>query len=189
MTHVCLTHRVFKYRRTKEKDAQEKSYMPKDRNRQFSARKKSRLQPLTGGYYWFPAPHDGSVAWSVLTCHDLGLGAGVGHTELWPAVIDRLAQVWNRDQEFLRTHLNDHYTGLPRGRVTEPPGRLLVCHGNDAPVADWLELVIRKFDLDGRSVRDVFDEHERTLREDRAKVNEVLGVDLCTGRTGIKESQ
>ncbi|MGO9468572.1 MAG: hypothetical protein ACLQVF_30955 [Isosphaeraceae bacterium] len=163
--------------------------MPSKRNRQASAGEKSRLQPLTGGYYWFPAPDDGSVAWSVLTCQDLRFGAGIGHTGLWPAVIDRLAQVWNRDQGFFRTHLKNHYTGLPRGRVTEPPGRLLVCHGNDAPAADWLQRVIRKFDLDGRSVRAVFDEHERTLREGRAKVNEVLGIDLCTSRSGIKESQ
>jgi len=164
--------------------------MPSDRDRQFIAREKRRLQPLTGGYYWFPAPAHGSVAWCVLTCHDLGFGAGMGHTGLWPAVIDRLAQVWNRDQTFFRTHLKDHYTGLPRGRVTEPPGgRLLVCHGNDSPVADWLQRVIRGFDLDGRSVRAVFDEHERMLPEDRAKVNEVFGIDLCQGRSGIKDSQ
>jgi len=163
--------------------------MPSNRDRQLSAGKKSRLQPLTGGYYWFPSPDNGSVTWSVLTCHDLGSGAGMGHTDLWPAVIDRLAEVWNRDQEFFRTHLKDRYTGLPRGRVTEPPGRLLVCHGNDAPVADWLQRVIRKFDLDGRSVRAVFDEHERTLSEDLAKLNEVLGVDLCKGRSGIERNR
>ncbi len=163
--------------------------MPSDRHRQLTAGKKSRLQPLAGGYYWFPAPERGSIAWSVLTCHDLGFGAGMGHTDLWPTVIDRLAQVWNRDQGFFRTHLKYRYTCLPRGRVTEPPGRLLVYHGNDSPVADWLHRVVWRFDLAGRSVRAVFDEHERTLPEDRAKVNEILGIDLYKGRSGIKASQ
>ena len=70
----------------------------------------------------------------------------------------------------------NNYTGLPRGRVTEPGGRFLICHGRDAPVRNWLPRVNRRFDLDPRSVRAEFDEHETMLAEDRRKVNEVLGI-------------
>jgi hypothetical protein len=75
---------------------------------------------MTGGYYWFPVPDVLSPAWTVLTCHELGCDADAGHLELWPLVIDRLAWAWRRDGRLLRRHLRNHYTGLPRGRVTRP---------------------------------------------------------------------
>jgi hypothetical protein len=52
----------------------------------------------------------------------------------------------------------------------------LILHGKDAPVSDWLARVIRRFDLDRRSVRAVFDEHERMLPADRRLVAEALGL-------------
>ena len=107
-----------------------------------------RLRCLTGGYYWFPTPGDGSVSWEVLSCHELGHDAEVGHIDLWPSVIDRVAEVW-------RKH---------------------TLHGKDAPVSDWLARVIRRFHLDRRSVRAVFDEHERMLPSDRRLVEGTLGL-------------
>jgi hypothetical protein len=81
-----------------------------------------RPRPLRGGYYWFPTPTVGGATWAVLTCHDLGFDAEVGHVDLWPAVVERLAAVWGRDARTLRRRLIDRYTGLPRGRVTRPGG-------------------------------------------------------------------
>jgi hypothetical protein len=43
--------------------------------------------------------------------------------------------------------------------------------------------VIRRFDLDPRSVKFVYDEHETRLGEDSRKVMEALGID----RSGIKQ--
>ena len=107
-----------------------------------------RLRCLTGGYYWFPIPGDGLLSWEVLSCHELGHDAEVGHIDLWPSVIDRVAEVW-------RKH---------------------TLHGKDAPFSDWLARVIRRFDLDRRSVRVVYDEHERMLPSDRRLVEGTPGL-------------
>ena len=107
-----------------------------------------RLRCLIGGYCWFPIPGDGLLSWEVLSCHELGHDAEVGHIDLWPSVIDRVAEVW-------RKH---------------------TLHGKDAPVSDWLARVIRRFDLDRRSVRVVYDEHERMLPLDRRLVVGTLGL-------------
>ena len=109
------------------------------------------------------------MTWEVLTCHDLGFGAEVGHIDLWPSVIDRLADVWQKDRKLLARHLRDRYTGLPRGRLTEPGGRFLVWHGADAPVGNWKTRVRRAFGLGGIRLKAVFDEHETTLQDDRRR--------------------
>ena len=132
--------------------------------------------PLTGGYYWFPTQPGGSVVWEVLTCHDLGFGPDDGHFDMWPSVIDRLAAAWQRDRRRLRDLLTRHCYGLPRGRVTRPDRRFLLLHGNDAPVADWLGRVIERFNLDGRAVRPLYDEHETMMAEDRRRVTAALGL-------------
>ncbi|MFO0887733.1 MAG: hypothetical protein U0790_01160 [Isosphaeraceae bacterium] len=132
-------------------------------------------RPLVGGYYWFPSPLDGRTAWAVLTCHDLGFDAEVGHVDLWPAVVDRLAAAWGRDARTLRRQLGDRYTGLPRGRVTRPGRTVLVLHGDDAPVPDWREKLVEACRLGGRAHRFLFDEHERRLPGDPEGVEEVLG--------------
>ena len=142
---------------------------------------------MTGGYYWFPSPDTNSVIWQVLTCHELGCDADVGHVDLWTRVLDRLATTWRRDGRVLKKYLKNNYTGLPRGRVTEVRNRLMIFHGKDAPVTDWVPMVIRKFDLDRHRVKVTFDEHERMLPEDRSKVTETLG--LGTGDGGIKKNQ
>ena len=138
--------------------------------------------PVHGGYYWFPTPGSGGVGWSLLTCEDLGFASDQGHPDLWPAVIDRLAVAWGKNATALRRHLKDHYTALPRGRVTRPD-RYLILHGDDAPVADWLTVVIRSFLLQRVRYRVVFDEHERRLPDDRRRVERALGI-LIQAPTG-----
>ena len=58
-------------------------------------------------------------------------------------MIDRLAVTWGKNATALRRYLKDHYTALPKGRVTRPD-RYLILHGDDAPVADWLTVVIQQ---------------------------------------------
>jgi hypothetical protein len=128
-----------------------------------------------GGYYWFPSPLDGRTAWAVLTCHDLGFDAEVGHVDLWPAVVDHLAAAWGWDAGGLRRRLVGRYTGLPRGRVTRPGKSFLILHGDDAPVADWRGKLIESCGLGGRPHRFLFDEHERMLPGDPEGVEEALG--------------
>ena len=137
---------------------------------------------MTGGYYWFPAPANGAVEWTVLTCHDLGFGPDEGHFDMWPMVIDRLATAWGRDAVPLRKALAGHCYGLPRGRVTRPDRRFLLLHGHDAPIADWLGLVVERFDLDRQKVRLLFDEHERTFTGDRRSVNAEFGLSVGLSR-------
>jgi len=95
---------------------------------------------------------------------------------MWTAVLDRLAAAWGKDGVVLRRVLKDRCYGLPRGRVNRPGKRFLVLHGEDSPRPDWLERVLVGFHLDHRSVKVLFDEHERTMAEDRRSVLKVLGV-------------
>lgn len=131
-----------------------------------------------GGFYWLPTPTGVGTAWAVLTCHDLGHGPDVGHVDLWPAVVDRLAVACGRDAVTLRRRLIDRYTGLPRGRVTRPGRVCLILHGDDAPVPDWRERLIGGFRLGGRPHRFLFDEHERMLPGDPELVEVALGIRL-----------
>jgi hypothetical protein len=98
-------------------------------------------------------------------------------------MIERLAKAWDQDPRVLQARLEDYSYGLPRGRVSRPGKQSLVLHGNDAPVANWRDRVLRRFDIDLRSVKFVYDEHETRLGEDSRKVMEALGID----RAGIKE--
>ncbi len=133
---------------------------------------------LTGGYYWLPTPGDDSPAWNVVTCHELGFDAEAGHVEFWDAVIERLATAWGKDVKVLRGLLRNCSYGLPRGRVTRPGRRFLVLHGDDWPRPDGLERVMVAFGLDRRLVRALFDEHERTLEEDRRRLARALGISV-----------
>ncbi len=137
-----------------------------------------RPAPLTGGYYWFPTRAGDTITWSVLTCHDLGFDPDDGHFDMWPSVIDRLASVWRRDVVRLRRLLGVHCYGLPRGRITRPARQFLVLHGADAPVADWLPIVVERFNLDIRSVRPLYDEHEETFTRDRQAMNAEFGLSV-----------
>ena len=145
--------------------------------------------PLTGGYFWLPTPGDATLAWDVVICHDLGFDAEVGHVEMWTALIDRLAVAWDKDAAVLRRTLKDCCYGLPRGRITRPRSRFLVLHGDDSPCSDWLERVLVAFHLELRSLRVVFDEHERTLEEDRKRVSKTLGVALSQIGSGNAETR
>ncbi len=90
--------------------------------------------PFTGPYYWVPRFRAGSLSWSILTGHDAGLNPDTGHTKLWLSVLAHLATDWGKDARALKRALGDHYTGLPRGRVTRSGTAFLINHGRDAPV-------------------------------------------------------
>jgi len=131
---------------------------------------------MTGGYYWLPAPGYPTICWDVVTCHQLGFDAEVGHVEMWTAMTDRLASAWHKDAAVLRRLLKDCWYCLPRGRVTRPGKWFLILHGDDSPCPDWLERLVLAFRLNRRSVKVLFDEHGRTMAEDRRRVLKVLGV-------------
>jgi hypothetical protein len=135
-----------------------------------------RTKPMTGGYYWFPIPAAASLCWNVLTCNELGCDADAGHPRLWPLAIDRLAQAWRKDRRLLRRRLRNHYTALPRGRVTRPDDAYLILHGDDSPIRDWKEAVIESFNLQGQRLRPLFDEHEQQLPYDVTAIAGILGA-------------
>jgi hypothetical protein len=133
-------------------------------------------EALTGGYFWCPTPGDGQVEWSVLTCHDLGFDDTESHSDMWPSAIERLACAWGREVAPLRNRLKLCCYGLPRGRITRPGGRVLLLHGDDAPIADWRARVLTRFRLAHRSVRLLYDEHERTFTQHRTTVFDEFGL-------------
>jgi hypothetical protein len=76
----------------------------------------------------------------------------------------------------MRRRLGKHCYGLPRGRVTRPEKNVyLILHGDDSPIPDWTEAVVRDFHLQGRRVRPLFDEHEQRLPGDVRALARVLG--------------
>jgi hypothetical protein len=146
-----------------------------------------RLGPLTGGYYWVPIPGAESIAWSVLTCHDLGFGPDYGHHDMWPSVTNYLARTWGREPGPLRDRLENCYRGLPHGRINRTDGRFLLLHGDEVPVSDWLERVVEQFILDGRAVALQYSEHYETISRHRRAVNAEFGLSIVPSRTGGKE--
>ena len=129
-----------------------------------SGRDTSRLKPFTGGYYWLPRPIPDGISWSVVTCRDLGCGRDAGHdADLWPRLMNHLAENWGKDFTVLKRKLAMVYTALPRGRVTRPEKTFLVLHGNDSPIPGWEDLVIAGFRLPGRRAKFLFDAHETQL--------------------------
>ena len=144
-------------------------------------------EALTGGYFWFPAPRDGQVGWSVLTCHDLGFDDTESHSDMWPSVIERLACAWGREVAPLRKRLELCCYGLPRGRITQPGGRFLLIHGDDAPVSDWRTRVLRRFQLDRRSVGLCCTEHERTFTQHRTTVFDEFGLPELSAHRRVGE--
>ena len=131
--------------------------------------------PLTGGYYWLPTPSLRSFQWRVVTCHDMGFDEDVSHFDIWPKVVTDFARLWGRDPKVLRRRLDKHCYGFPRGRVTRPEKTLLILHGNDSPISDWKQQVILRFNLHGKRIRVLFDEHEQTLPADVKAVRRALG--------------
>jgi hypothetical protein len=144
-------------------------------------------EPLTGGFFWFPAPDGDRVRWSVLTCHDLGFDANWSHSDMWSTVIDRLARAWGREAEHLRKLLAPCCYGLPRGRITQPGGRSLLIHGDDAPIADWRARVLARFHVDPRSVDFFCTEHERTSTQDRTAVFGEFGLPELSAHRRVGE--
>ena len=142
-----------------------------------------RPGPLTGGYYWVPKPGAESIAWSVLTCHDLGFGPDYGHHDMWPSVINYLARTWGREPGPLRDRLENCCFGLPRGRINRTDGQFLLLHGEDAPVANWLERVVERFTLDGRAVELQHSERHETVTRQRRAVNAAFGLSIGHPRT------
>ena len=137
-----------------------------------------------GAYYWLPRPGGPGPTWDLITCHDLGRGAAVGHAALWPVVAGRLAEAWGRTPATLARRLRDHHAGLPRGRVTRVRGVSLVHHGGDAPSPGGLDEIEARFGLRGRPVRRLLDDHERMLAGDPEAVQAAIGIDL--GLRGVE---
>ena len=136
-------------------------------------------KPITGGYYWLPAPDSQSIVWTVVSCWDLHCGPDDGHdAELWPRLMVPLAKAWGKDAQILKRRLALSYTGLPRGRVTRSGKQFLILHGNDSPVTDWRELVTERFDLPSRTLRFLFDEHETPIPGHPAALESALGCRL-----------
>ena len=95
-------------------------------------------------------------------------------------MLKHLAVAWGKDAKSLKRRLDDHHTGLPRGRVTHPKSGYVVIHGDDAPVAvpDWLDQVKDRFRLTGVKVTPEFTEHEKMLAGDPKVVQVALGISL-----------
>jgi len=75
----------------------------------------------------------------MMSCHDLGLLPDVGHTDIWPSVVDRLEATWGRDAGIAvptpaRTqHGSVEAAGYLAGRA------FLVLHTDDTLISHWRE--------------------------------------------------
>jgi hypothetical protein len=57
----------------------------------------------------------------------------------------------------------------------------MILHGSDAPVADWIPMITKKFELDPHPYKVLFDEHEQTLADDRDRIKIILGLHFGQG--------
>jgi hypothetical protein len=139
----------------------------------FKARKS-----LTGAYFWVPRPKSDCIACDLVTCHDLEAWEAISHREFRPLILEVLAKNWTQDLRTMTHQLYDHYTGLPHGRIAHRKPGSLVIHGDDAPMANWLELVKGRFRLSAVSTFSEYTEREQMLAKDLKAVQEPLGNSL-----------
>ena len=135
-----------------------------------------------GGYYWLPEPSNGGIAWAVLTCHDLGLGPEVGHVDLWPAVVERLAATGAGMRGRCGGPWPTATRACPGGGSPGRGGPTSSCTATTPRSPDWEERLLAAFRLGGRPYRLLLDEHERMLPGDPERIEEALGVRLFSGR-------
>ena len=79
---------------------------------------------MAGGYYWLPTPGQATISWDVVTCHQLGFDAVVGHVGMWTAVLDQLASAWQKEAAVLRRLLKDCVMACREDESPEPASGL-----------------------------------------------------------------
>jgi len=146
---------------------------------------KESTEPQTGLFFWVPRQN----GWRIETFFDSQFPASSGveldHATIWSKWANTLL---GKDDSDAPVKIAQHYSGLPRGRVTKTvmrkfPGgpkerKYLILHGNDAPIKNAKKLIASRFYLPDGTWKYVFDDHERMARDDVLIIQRYLGRDL-----------
>jgi hypothetical protein len=62
----------------------------------------------------------------------------------------------------------------------------LILHGDDSPIPDWTEAVIRGFNLQVRRIQSLLDDHEQTLHGDGKAITRILGPILTPAEAKVR---
>jgi len=139
------------------------------------AEKKAYERPNPGIFYMIPNPKKpGSYT---IFSEIEETNKSTAHLFLW----DKVSKIV--ENRFKKEVSPDAYTGMPRGRVIEPPdlqGVWLVAHGGDFPIEKYKSDIFSDFSLQDAhgigKVKFVIDGHEKMGASDKKEVEEDLGI-------------
>jgi hypothetical protein len=128
--------------------------------------------PMQGPWYWVYL----NPKWKLFAFPAVDQESSLGHSEAWLKVADAIAAHYRIRDSRLLAELRELPYCMPRGRVCRlPDGRWVAWHGHDRPVAWSGKQIVKAFGLRGRPVSFEFDEHEKTLREERRAIDGIIG--------------
>jgi len=141
--------------------------------------------PVTGPFFWVPKPHGKNGKWKfqIVPFFQPDEKHQIGHTRAWPEVLRLLAHWWGRSADVVVKQLQDHYTGLPRGRVVKMTGGYGIAHGNDHSDPNFAATVRSLYCLPDET-QPFFDEHERMIPGDPERFQRVMKIQ--TGLKGVE---
>jgi hypothetical protein len=137
--------------------------------------KKTYEQPKAGIFYLIPdSKKEGSYTFYSQVQEKPG--HDVSHLFLF----DKVKQIL--EMRF-KVSLDDPYTGIPRGRIIEPPdlrGNWIVAHGGDFPLEKYKEDILKDFNLrdalEQDKVKFEIDPHEKMDRSEKEEIQNILGI-------------
>ena len=110
-------------------------------------------KPQTGIYYWIPI---GDGKWSIRAFWHEFYGEKSVHAVMWQKFLaDEVSDIFG-----IKSDLKPFPYGLPRGRILQNDGRMILWHGGDSPVSDWKAQVFREFNLSIENCEIVDHSHE-----------------------------
>jgi hypothetical protein len=100
-------------------------------------------KPQEGIYYWFPYEDN---TWKLYSFWSEFYGSKTIHAVIWDIFLAReLAEHWGKLS--VLQDIKKYPYGLPRGRIVQSDGKLVVWHGGDSPVENWTDRVFDEFNL------------------------------------------
>jgi len=108
----------------------------------------------------------------------------VAHFLLWDKVVELLGIRFRKARVEL---LESAYLGLPRGRVIQGVGKeWVVGWGEDFPLGEFRDEIIKEFSLGDVQVRFEKQMHETMSRRDQKNVENVLGIKMSPSGFKVK---
>ena len=109
------------------------------------------------------------------------------HINLWYEISNSLQ---------MRSHspegsFSQYYTGIPRGRIVKNGPTFIVAWGNDFPLEDYKNEILREFNLDyansAGNVKFEVDAHEKMTPAAKLQVEKLMGIEMSPSGLKVKK--